>query len=124
MPDISYTISGQVQKGAFSQSFAASGVTADIATSGLVALTLNLSTAVSTISTTNISAVGMAFVRSLATTTTHTVSFGRLVSGTLYETVRLKAGEAAVLRLAPGDYAAKADVAGSGARIWVTIYGD
>ena len=124
MADISYTINGQVSKGALSQSFAASGVTASIATAGVVALTLNLTTAVSTIATTNISAVGLTFIRSLATTTTHTVSFGRLVGGTLHETVRLKAAEAAVLRLAPGDYAAKADVAGSGAKIWVTIYED
>lgn len=122
MPDISYSISGQVTKGALSQQFAASGVTADIATAGLMSVTLNLNTNVTSVSTANLGAVGLAFVRSLATSTTHTVSFGRLVSGTLHETVRLKAGEAAVLRLAAGDYAAKAAVANS--RMVLTIYED
>ena len=122
MPDISYSISGQVTKGALSQQFAASGVTADIATAGLMSVTLNLNTNVTSVSTANLGAVGLAFVRSLATSTTHTVSFGRLVSGMLHETVRLKAGEAAVLRLAAGDYAAKAAVAGS--RMVLTIYED
>ncbi len=42
MPDISYTITGQVSKGALSQSFAASGVTANIATAGVLSVTLNL----------------------------------------------------------------------------------
>jgi hypothetical protein len=122
MPDISYTISGQVAKGALSQSFSASGVTADIATAGVLAVTLSLGTSSTQISTATLGALGLAFVRSLATTTTHTVSFGRLVSGALHETVRLKAGEAAVLRLAAGDYAAKAAVDGS--RMVLTVYED
>ena len=122
MPDINYTITGQVTKGALSQSFAASGVTANIATAGVLSVTLNLGTASSQVTTTTIGALGLAFVRSLATTTTHTVSFGRLVAGSLHETVRLKAGEAAVLRLAAGDYAAKAAVANT--RMVVTVYED
>lgn len=122
MPDINYTITGQVSKGALSQSFAASGVTADIATAGVLAVTLNLGTSVTQISTATLGAVGVCFARSLATAETHTVSFGRYVGGTLYETVRLKAGEAAVLRLASGDYAAKAAVAGS--RLVLTVYED
>lgn len=122
MPDLTYSISGQVTKGSLSQQFNASGVTADIATAGLMSVTLNLNTSSTNISTANLGAVGLAFVRNLATSTTHTVSFGRLVSGTLHETVRLKAGEAAVLRLAAGDYAAKAAVAGS--RMVLTIFED
>lgn len=122
MADINYTINGQVSKGALSQSFAASGVTADMATAGVIAVTLNLNTNVTTISTASLGSVGLAFARSLATSTTHTVSFGRYSGGTLYETVRLKAGEAAVMRLAAGDYAAKAAVAGS--RLVLTIYED
>lgn len=122
MPDINYTITGQVAKGALSQSFAASGITANIATAGVLSVTLNLGTASQQISTATLGALGLCFARSLATTTTHTVSFGRLDSGTLYETVRLKAGEAAVLRLAPGEYAAKAAVAGT--RFVLTVYED
>lgn len=122
MADINYTINGQVSKGALSQSFAASGVTANIATAGVLAVTLNLNTNVTTISTAALGAVGLCFARSLATSSTHTVSFGRYVSGTLHETVRLKGGEAAVLRLAAGDYAAKAAVADS--RLVLTVYED
>ena len=110
MADISYNIQAQVSKGAFSQSFAASGVTADIATAGIMSVTLNLGTAVTQVSTATLGQVGLCMARSLATTGTHTISFGRYVGGTLHETVQLRAGEAAVLRLAPGDYAAKAAV--------------
>lgn len=122
MPDLNYSITGQVQKGALSQSFAATGVTADIATAGVLSVTLALGTNATTISTASMGSLGLCFARSLATETTHTVSFGRYSGGTLYETTRLKAGEAAVLRLAPGDYAAKAAVANS--RIVLTIFED
>lgn len=122
MADISFSINGQVTKGALSQSFAASGVTADMATAGVLSVTLNLGTSVTQISTATLGSVGLAFARSLATTTTHTVSFGRYVGGTLHDCVRLKAGEAAVLRLASGDYAAKAAVEGS--RLVLTVYED
>lgn len=122
MPDINYSITAQVTKGAFSQSFAASGVTADIATAGLLSVTLSLGTSVTQISTATLGSVGLCFARSLATSTTHTVSFGRYSGGTLYETARLKAGEAAILRLAPGDYAGKAAVEGS--RLVLTVLED
>lgn len=122
MPDVNYSINGQVSKGALSQAFSASGVTADMATAGVLAVTLNLGTSVTQISTATLGSVGLCFARSLATATTHTVSFGRYVGTTLHEVVRLKAGEAAVLRLAAGDYAARAAVADS--RLVLTVYED
>jgi len=122
MPDVNFTINGQISKGSLSQSFAASGVTANMATAGVAAVTLELDTSTSEVSTASLGAVGLCFARSLATSETHTVSFGRLVGTNLYETVRLKAGEAAVLRLADGDYAAKSAVAGS--RLVLTIFED
>jgi hypothetical protein len=122
MPDINYTINAQVQKGALSQQFAASGITADIATAGILAVTLNLGTAVTQISTATMGSLGLCFARSLATETTHTVSFGRFDGTNLHETVRLRAGEAAVLRLAAGDYAARAAVSGS--RLVLTVLED
>lgn len=122
MPDVQYTINGQISKGSLNQSFAASGVTASMATAGVASVTLELGTSTSSVSTANIGSVGVCFARSLATVETHTVSFGRVDSNVLYETVRLKAGEAAVLRLAPGDYAAKSAVEGS--RLVLTIYED
>ena len=123
MPDVTYNISGTVQKGALREQFNASAITADIATAGVSAVTLGLDTSTTAVSTANLGAVGLAFIRNLATETTHTVSFGRLDGTTLHETVRLKAGEAALLRLAPGDYAAKAAVAGT-TRAVITIYED
>lgn len=123
MPDVTYNISGNVQKGALREQFNASAITADIATAGVSAVTLGLDTSTTAVSTANLGAVGLAFIRNLATETTHTVSFGRLDGTTLHETVRLKAGEAALLRLAPGDYAAKAAVAGT-TRAVITIYED
>lgn len=122
MSDVTYSISARVDKGAFSQSFAAAGVTADIATAGMLSVTLNLGTSVTQISTATLGAVGLCVARSLATSTTHSVSFGRYSGGTLYETARLKAGEAAILRLAPGDYAARAAVEGS--RLVLTVIED
>lgn len=122
MPDINFTISALVTKGALNQTFNAANVTADIATAGMLSVTLDLNTNVTTVSTANMGALGLCYARSLATTTTHTVSFGRYSGGTLYESVRLKAGEAALLRLAPGDYAAKAAVAGS--RLLLSIIED
>lgn len=122
MPDVNYTIQAQVQKGSLSQQFAASGVTADIATAGMLAVTLNLGTAVTQISTATLGALGLCFARSLATETTHTVSFGRFDGTNLHETMRLRAGEAAIFRLAAGDYAAKAAVGGS--RLVLTVLED
>jgi len=122
MADLNFTITGRISKGSLRQSFAANGVTADMATAGVSSVTLELGTATSSVSTANLGAVGLCFARSLATETTHTVSFGRVSGTSLYETVRLKAGEAALMRLAPGDYAAKAAVAGS--RLVLTIYED
>lgn len=123
MPDVTYNISGTVQKGALREQFNASAITADIATAGVSAVTLGLDTSTTAVSTATLGAVGLAFIRNLATETTHTVSFGRLDGTTLHETVRLKAGEAALLRLAPGDYGAKAAVAGT-TRAVITIYED
>lgn len=111
MADIWYNVQAQVQKGALSQTFSASGVTADISTAGMLSVTLNLSTSVTQISTANLNQVGLCLARSLATSSTHTASFGRYDGTTLHETVTLRGGEAAVLRLAAGNYAAKAAVA-------------
>lgn len=113
MADVSYNFQAQVSKGAFFQSLASGGVTASMSTAGMQTFTLNLGTSVTQVSTANLNQIGLCIAKSLATTTTHTVSFGRYSGGTLYETATLRAGEAAILRLAAGDYAAKAAVEGS-----------
>jgi hypothetical protein len=113
MADVVFSISANVSKGSLSQSFAATGVTADMAEAGLLSVTLALGTNSTQIATTTLNAVGLCIARNLATSTTHTASFGRLDGTALVETVRLRAGEAAILRLAPGNYAARAAVAGT-----------
>lgn len=113
MSDVSYSINATANKGRFSQSFVASGLTASMSTAGLMAVTLSLGTTSTQITTTTLGSLGLCFAQSLATQSTHTVSFGRLDGTTLHETVSLRGGEAAVLRLAAGNYAARAAVAGS-----------
>jgi hypothetical protein len=113
MADISFSLSANVAKGSLSQSFSATGVTADMSQAGLLSVTLDLTTSSTQITTTTLSSLGLCIARNLATTETHTTSFGRMDGTTLVETVRLRAGEAAILRLSPGNYAAKAAVAGS-----------
>jgi hypothetical protein len=113
MADVSYSINASASKGRFSQSFVASGVTASMSTAGVMAVTLQLGTTSTQITTTTLGALGLCFAQSLATEATHTVSFGRLSGTTLHETVSLRGGEAAVLRLAAGNYAAKSAVEGS-----------
>jgi hypothetical protein len=113
MADINYSLNISINSGALNQNINASNVTSNFATAGILAVTLNLGTATQAISTATISTLGLCYARSLTTSETHTVSFGRLSGTTLFETVQLKAGDAAILRLAPGNYAAKAAVANS-----------
>jgi len=113
MADISYSVNLNINSGALNQNVNASNITSDFATAGIIAVTLNLGTATQAISTATVNTLGLCYARSLTTSTTHTVSFGRLSGTTLFETVRLNAGDAAILRLAPGNYAAKAAVANS-----------
>lgn len=122
MSDLNYTISGNVIKESLRQSFNASGVTADMSVNGLYSVSLSLGTSVTQISTASLSSVGLCFIQSLATSETHTVSFGRYdaPSSAVFETVTLRGGEAGVFRLSPGSYAAKAAITGS--RLMLTIY--
>jgi hypothetical protein len=110
MPDITYNVQISVSRDNLVQQFFANGVTTDMSTTGVIAATLDLTTATSQFITAAASTLGLCFARSLVTSTnqSQTVSFGRLDGTTLHETVRLRPGDAAVFRLAPGDYAAKA----------------
>lgn len=116
MPDINYVVNVNVNKGALSQSFVASGVTANCSASGIATQTLSPGTnaaGTAAISTASLSSVGLFFARNLSTVSTATVSFGQLSGGTLVPTVSLRGGEAAVGRLAAGSYAAQANLTGT-----------
>lgn len=119
MPDISYSVNLNVNAGALSQNLNAANITSDFSTVGFLAVTLDVGTATQAINTSAAGSLGLCFARSITTTETHTVSFGRLSGTTLHETVRLKGNEAALLRLAPGNYAAKS--AAEGGRLLLQI---
>jgi hypothetical protein len=116
MPDLTWNINAQLAKGSLNQSLVASGVTANCSASGINTLTLTPGTnAASTvaITTATLSSVGLFFARNLSTVSTATVSFGQLSAGALVSCVSLKGGEAAVGRLAAGNYAAQANMTGT-----------
>ena len=114
MSDLTYTINANVNKGVFNQSYIAAGKTTEMATTGVLAVTLRCGTATQAISTASASSLGYCFARNLAEDTSGTavVTFGKISGTNYYDAVRLKPGDAAFLRLAPGNYAAQG-VAGS-----------
>lgn len=113
MSDINYSINVSVQKDEFQQQFVAPGRTATMGTVGMLAVTLQLGTATSAVSTASAATLGYAFARSLATAGAGSISLGRVSGTTLFDTVRLKAGDAAWFRMAPGNYAARASAEGT-----------
>ena len=117
MSDINYSFNVALSKAPLVQNFAVSGVTADMAAIGLFSVTPTLGTAVTQISTATLASVGLCLARNLSTSTSTstTVSFGRYIPAAtaLYETVTLRPGEAALLRLSAGSYAAKAAAEGT-----------
>lgn len=116
MPDVTYSINANLAKGALSQTFVAAGVTADMTASGLATQTLSPGTnaaGTAAISTATLSSVGLFFARNLSTVATATVSFGQLSGGSLVTCVSLRGGEAAVGRLAAGNYAAQSNLTGT-----------
>jgi hypothetical protein len=116
MPDLTWNINAQLARGNLNQALVASGVTADCSATGMTTVTLSPGTnaaGTSAISTATLSSVGLFFARNLSTVTTAAVSFGQLSGGALVPCVSLKGGEAAVGRLASGNYAAQANITGT-----------
>lgn len=111
------------QKGVLADAFNADA-TAAMSVAGYQVQAPSIGTAVSSISTATISTLGYAFLRSLVTTTqtTCTITFGTLNGTTFNGMVKLRPSEPAVLRLAPGNYAAQA--AGEGYRLLVATLED
>ena len=117
------TVSLSMAKGIVSESFAATQ-TASMSLAGYKVDSPIIGTAVSQISTASLSTLGVAYLRSLVTTTqtTCTLTFGRLDGATLHPVVKLRPGEPAMLRLAAGNYAAQG--AAEGYRLLVAILED
>jgi flagellar capping protein FliD len=112
-----------------SLSFTKSGVsdafsssqTATMAVAGYKVQVPTFGTAASQISTATVNTLGYAYLQSLVTTTqaTCTLTFGRLDGTAFSPVVKLLPNEPAVLRLAPGNYAAQG--AAEGYRLLVAI---
>jgi len=116
MPDLTWNINAQVARGNLNQALVASGVTADCSASGINTMTLTPGTNAAgtvAITTATMSSVGLFFARNLSTVATATVSFGQLSAGALVPCVSLRGGEAAVGRLAAGNYAALSNLTGT-----------
>jgi hypothetical protein len=118
--DISYSVSIRVDKENLSNSVSAANITASMSQVGLLSQTLTLSTNAVSISTANLSMIGMAFMRNLSTATASTCQIGIEAGGSFAPFVTLRAGEPAVLRLTPGALYSAKGVAGARLRIDIT----
>lgn len=109
----SITTNISLNKGNVSEAFAATQ-TAASSVGGYQVQTPTLSTSPVQLSTTSITTLGYAFMRSLVTTTqtTCTITIGPMSGTTLTPMITLRAGEPALLRLAAGTYGAQAAAAG------------
>lgn len=120
MADINYSMSMRVSKGYLDDLVSIAGGTATMDAVGMKSLTITLSTSATSISTANLTSVGMAFLRNLQTSTSSTVTIG-VDSGGFAGFSTLRSGEAAILRLAAGiDYQAKGTAEGDRIRVDIT----
>jgi len=117
--DINYTINYRIAKGFLNAQVNAAGVTASMSQTGMLSQTLTLSTNAVSISTVNLSSVGLAFMQNLSTATQQTASIGIEAGGSFVGFATLRAGEPAIVRLTAGTtYQARG---GAGARLRVDI---
>jgi hypothetical protein len=98
--------------------------TSTLTVDGYKVQTLDVSTASTQVSTATLTKLGYCYLRSLVTTTqtTCTITFGKLESNAIKPVVRLRPGDPAIFRLAPGDYAVEA--ADDGYRLFVAVFED
>ena len=120
MADVSYSMSMRVSKDYLDDLVSISGGTATMDNVGMKSLTITLSTNATSISTANLTAVGMAFMRNLQTSTASTVTIG-VDNGGYAGFSELRSGEGAMLRLVGGvDYQAKGTAEGDRLRVDIT----
>lgn len=119
MADISYGVNITVNKGFLDNRIQVSNVTANMSAEGMQSLTYSLTTNPTSISTSGLSSVGLAFLRNLSTATVATAQIGISEGGSFVALTSLRAGEPAVFRMATGkDYQA---IGTSGTRLRVDI---
>jgi hypothetical protein len=119
MADISYSVSLRVSKDNLDNTVNVSGVTASMNLTGLRSDTYTLSSTAVGLSTANLGAVGLAYMRNLSTHTASTCAIGIDAGGSFLSFATLRAGEVALLRLSSGtEYEAKGT---TGTRLRVDI---
>ena len=120
MPDISYTINLSVNKDYLNDLVSVSNVTATMSDVGMNSMTIALSTNPASISTANLTKVGIAVLRNLSTATASTATIGIAAGGSMAGFCTLRAGEPALFRMTPGvDYQATG-TAGTRLRVDIT----
>lgn len=120
MADISYGISLIVSKGYLANQVSVSNITASMNVVGMRSVSYTLTTNATSISTANLSAVGLAFVRNLSTATASTVQVGISAGGSFAPFATLRAGEPQLFRLTAGQDYEAIGVAGSRLRVDIT----
>lgn len=100
MADVNIGTSLIVSKGGLSQTIYTSNVTANMSQAGLRTTVYTLSTNASSISTANLSAVGVAHIQNIATDTNATALVSVVSGANTIAFASLRPGEPAMLRLA------------------------
>lgn len=120
MSDITYSMSLRVDKDNLANQVQISQITASMAQAGYKSAVYDLSTAAISISTANLSSVGLAFLRNLATSSASTAQIGIEAGGSFVSFATLRGSEPAIVRLSSGtDYKATG-VAGTRLRVDIT----
>jgi hypothetical protein len=120
MPDISYNVSMKLDKDFLNNSVSVVNVTATMSEVGMNSMTLALSTNPVSISTANLTKVGLAFLRNLSTATASTAAIGISEGGSFLGFCTLRAGEPALFRLGSGTNYQAIGVAGTRLRVDIT----
>lgn len=102
MPDITYSMSLKVDKDNFVNQIQVSQITAAQAKAGYSSVVYDLTTTSVSISTANLSAVGVAFLRNLSTSSSSTAQIGIEAGGSFVGFATLRGGEPALVRLSTG----------------------
>ena len=120
MPDISYNVAMKLDKDYLNNSVSVVNVTATMSEVGMNSMTLALSTNPISISTANLTRVGLAFLRNLSTATAATATIGISEGGSFVGFCTLRAGEPSIFRMSTGKEYQAIGTAGTRLRVDIT----
>lgn len=120
MADITYAVSLKVDKGNLVNQVQVMQMTAAMSKAGYSSLVYDLTTNATAISTANLTSVGMAFMRNLATASASTAQVGIEAGGSFVGFTTLRGGEPSLVRLSAGTEYRAIGVAGTRLRVDIT----